>query len=57
MDPTILTPAMGKLEGKLSALTLVWQLVWKKENSKLKSTKLRLKFGLVSHPARGGGVG
>ena len=54
MNPTILSPAMGK--GKLGSLILVWQLVEEKENSKFKPVKLCLKTDIVSHAAHGEGV-
>ena len=46
MNPTIL-PSAGS---KLGSLNLVWQPVWKNENSKFKSVKLSLKVDLVLHP-------
>ena len=48
--------AMGKLKDRLGSLTLVWQSVLEKENSEFKPVKLCLKIGLVSYPARVGGV-
>ena len=33
MNPTILSPSMGKYQGRLCSLTLLWQPVWEKENS------------------------
>ena len=52
MNPIILLPAMGKQQDRLGSLALVRQLVQEKENSELKPVKLRLKFDLVSYPAR-----
>ena len=52
MDPTIFAQAMGEYVSRLGSLTLVWQLVWEKENSEFKPVTLRLKIDLMSYPAR-----
>ena len=43
--------------GRLGSLTLIWQLVLEKENSKFKPVKLCLKINIVSHPACVKGLG
>ena len=40
MNPTVLHPAMGKLLGRLGSVTLLWQLVLEKKNSKFKLVKI-----------------
>ena len=57
MNPIILPPAMGKLEGRLGSSALVRQLAKEKENSEFKPVKLRLKIDLVSYPVRAEGLG
>ena len=39
-------PSISLAMGKLDSLTLVWQLVWKKEISEFKSVKFFLKLTL-----------
>ena len=48
MNPSILPPAISRL----NFLTLVWQLVYEKENFEFEPVKLRLKTDPVSHPVR-----
>ena len=43
MNPVILPPAIGKWQGRLDFLALVWQLILEKENFEFKPVKLRLK--------------
>ena len=57
MNPIILPPAMGKLNGRLGSSALVRQLVLEKENSEFKPVKLRLKIDLVSYRALAEGLG
>ena len=52
----IYSTALGKTLGRLDFLTLVWQLVNRKENSEFNLVKLCLKIDLVSHPARTEGL-
>ena len=56
MNPTIPSPVLGKCWGRLCSLTLVWQLVYEKENSEFKSVKLCSKIDDVSHHARAVGL-
>ena len=56
MNPIILSPAMGKQQGRLGSSALMRQLVQEKENSKFRPVKLHLKIDLVSYPARAEGL-
>ena len=47
LHPTILLPAMGKQLGRLCFLTMIWQPIQGKENSKFKPVKRFLKTGPV----------
>ena len=49
MDPIILPPDKGKLQGRLDSLTSVMQPVNKNENSKFKPVKLCLKEMKLCH--------
>ena len=52
MNPIILPLAIGKEMARLGSLTLVWQLVKEKENSKFKPVKFCLSIDFVSHPTQ-----
>ena len=56
-NSAILPPAISKQNGRLDALSLVWQPVWEKENSEFKPVSHCLKRDRVSPPVRAEGLG
>ena len=57
LHPTILSPAMGKIVWQTGSWTLVWKLVWEKENSEFKPVKFYLKNWPCVASCLCGGVG
>ena len=51
MNPTILSPAMSKLCGRLGYLIVVGQPVYEKKNFEFKPVKLHIRIDLVSNSA------
>ena len=52
MNQGIFLAALGKYLGRFNSFTVICQKVLKKEHSKCKLVKHRLKFDLVSYSAR-----